>query len=86
MSTAKNCVGGGPLFQILRGRGIAFKPQPPSPPMLIYATGHYNVYPPQQNLVDVDGLEQWFSTVGTRPGTGTWRPSYPDLELFLKQF
>ena len=25
-------------------------------------------------------LDQWFSTAGTRPGTGTWRPFHRDLE------
>ncbi len=27
-------------------------------------------------------LTQCFSTAGTRPGTGTWRPSYRDLNYF----
>ncbi len=30
----------------------------------------------------MDGLGQCFSTAGTRPGTGTWRPSYWDLNNF----
>ena len=29
-------------------------------------------------------LGQCFSTAGTRPGTGTWRPSYRDLKCFKK--
>jgi len=32
--------------------------------------------------VDKNLLEQRFSTAGTRPGTGTWRPSYRDLNYF----
>jgi hypothetical protein len=29
-------------------------------------------------------VEQRFSTAGTRPGTGTWRPLYRDLKSFKK--
>jgi len=27
-------------------------------------------------------IDECFSTAGTRPGTGTWRPSYRDFNYF----
>ena len=32
----------------------------------------------------IKALYLWFSTAGMRPGTGTWRPSYRDLNCFFK--
>ena len=32
-----------------------------------------------------DTTEQWFSTAGTRPGTGTWRPLHRDLKHYRSQ-